>query len=199
MSISNNNNNAPTNTSSSNNLKQFITYKEISLPQSPPPSITFIHPTSTLILPKNELDSLIQPISTSTNPSLSIQNPTKRKLASIPFKQKCSLNNNKPQKPFMNWTLDKLNAEIIKLKSELQQKENEISKYNESKQKDITKYSLLADKWKKISQDAIYKLLEHFPQDEEYNTNTIGTVINKLNIDKELIGYDEENDCFYGE
>ena len=198
MSISNNNDDAPTNTSSSNNLKQFITFKEISLPLTPPPSITFIHPTSTLILPKNELDSLIKPTSTSNNSSLSIQNPTKRKLASIPFKQKSSLNN-KPQKPFMNWTLDKLNAEIIKLKSELQQKQTDISKYNESKQKDITKYSLLADKWKKISQDAIYKLLEHFPQDEEYNTNTIGTVINKLNIDKELIGYDEENDCFYGD
>ena len=197
MNISNNNNNVPTN-SSSIHIKPFITYKEITLPQTPSPSITFIHPISTLIIPKNELDLLLQPISTSTNPSFTIQNPTKRKLASIPFKQKSSFNN-KPQKPFMNWTLDKINSEIIKLKSELQQKQSDISKYNESKQKDISKYLLLADKWKKISQDAIYKLLEHFPQDEEYNTNTIGTVINKLNIDKELIEYDEENDCFYGE
>ena len=63
----------------------------------------------------------------------------------------------------------------------------------------IDKYTKLSLKWKKIAQDAIYKLIECYPQDEHYNPNTIKNVIHSLNLDKDLLGYDSENDCFTDE
>ena len=45
----------------------------------------------------------------------------------------------------------------------------------------------------------IYNLLEIFPKNEHYEKNTINSVLNNFHIDKKLIGYDEENDCFIDE
>ena len=45
----------------------------------------------------------------------------------------------------------------------------------------------------------VYKLIECYPQDSQYNPNTVKTVLNSLNIDKSLLDYDSENDCFNDE
>lgn len=98
---------------------------------------------------------------------------------------------------FTTWTDDKIAEEIDKVNKEIEKNEKE--EQSEKEKADIEKYNDLAMKWKKIAQDAIYKLIECYPQDEHYNPNTIKNVVHSLNLDKELIGYDSENDCFTDE
>ena len=97
-------------------------------------------------------------------------------------------------KLFSNWNDEKIQAEIDKVEKEIEKNEEE--QQSEKEKAEIDKYTKLSLKWKKIAQDAIYKLIECYPQDEHYNPNTIKNVIHSLNLDKDLLGYDSENDCF---
>ena len=99
-------------------------------------------------------------------------------------------------KLFSNWNDEKIQEEIDKVEKEIEQNEE---KQSEKEIAEIDKYNTLSLKWKKIAQDAIYKLIECYPQDEHYNPNTIKNVIHSLNLDKDLLGYDSENDCFTDE
>lgn len=100
-------------------------------------------------------------------------------------------------KLFSNWSDEKIQAEIDKVEKEIEKNEEE--QQSEKEKAEIDKYTKLSLKWKKIAQDAIYKLIECYPQDEHYNPNTIKNVIHSLNLDKDLLGYDSENDCFTDE
>lgn len=100
-------------------------------------------------------------------------------------------------KLFSNWNDEKIQAEIDKVEKEIEKNEEE--QQSEKEKAEIDKYTKLSLKWKKIAQDAIYKLIECYPQDEHYNPNTIKNVIHSLNLDKDLLGYDSENDCFTDE
>lgn len=99
-------------------------------------------------------------------------------------------------KLFSNWNDEKIQEEIDKVEKEIEQNEE---KQSEKEIAEIDKYNTLSLKWKKIAQEAIYKLIECYPQDEHYNPNTIKNVIHSLNLDKDLLGYDSENDCFTDE
>ena len=100
-------------------------------------------------------------------------------------------------KLFSNWNDEKIQAEIDKVEKEIEKNEEE--QQSEKEKAEIDKYTKLSLKWKKIAQDAIYKLIECYPQDEHYNPNKIKNVIHSLNLDKDLLGYDSENDCFTDE
>lgn len=101
-----------------------------------------------------------------------------------------------PMKKIYNgWSDKKLEDEISKLKKnikEIEQEENKLSNTD----KEILKFQQLFNKWLKISQEAVYTILEMFPQNQNYEKNTIKSLIEHFKIDSELIKYDEENDEF---
>lgn len=99
------------------------------------------------------------------------------------------------KKIYYGWSDKKLEDEISKLKKnikEIEQEENKLSNTD----KEILKFQQLFNKWLKISQEAVYTILEMFPQNQNYEKNTIKSLIEHFKIDSELIKYDEENDEF---
>lgn len=112
-------------------------------------------------------------------------------------KKKQTSNNIVPSKNintlYNSWTIKKLEEEISKV-------EKSLSEFIEEKEqkdgKEIKRVDLLYMKWLKISQDAVEKILEMFPENNNFEKNTIKTLIDHFKIDKELIDYDSENDCF---
>ena len=124
-------------------------------------------------------------------------NQMKKRLSSDIIKRKISFTNKsfyKEQDNYINYTNLQLKEEIKKLEKKLDEEKN-----NDKIEKEFIHYIQLSNKWKKIAQDSIYNLLEIFPQNEHYEKNTINSVLNNFHIDKKLIGYDEENDCFIDE
>ncbi len=124
-------------------------------------------------------------------------NQLKKRLSSDIIKRKISFTNKsfyKEQDNYINYTNLQLKEEIKKLEKKLDEEKN-----NDKIEKELIHYIKLSNKWKKIAQDSIYNLLEIFPKNEHYEKNTINSVLNNFHIDKKLIGYDEENDCFIDE
>ena len=124
-------------------------------------------------------------------------NQMKKRLSSDIIKRKISFTNKsfyKEQDNYINYTNLQLKEEIKKLEKKLDEEKN-----NDKIEKELIHYIKLSNKWKKIAQDSIYNLLEIFPKNEHYEKNTINSVLNNFHIDKKLIGYDEENDCFIDE
>lgn len=98
------------------------------------------------------------------------------------------------KKMYSNWSISKLEEEVKKIESSIQ--ELEVNNSDDKKNKEIDKFNRLTKKWLKISQDAILTLLEMFPQNLHYEKNTIKSVIEHFKLDKEMLKYDEENECF---
>jgi hypothetical protein len=65
-----------------------------------------------------------------------------------------------------------------------------------SNKEEIKKYDMLCKKWLKISQEAIYTILEMFPQNQSYGKNTIKSVMQHFKIEKEVLNYNSEDECF---
>ena len=129
--------------------------------------------------------------------NISFSNQIKKRLSSDIIKGKSSFSNKscyKEQDNYINYSNLQLKEEIKKLEKKLNEEKN-----NDKIEKEFIHYIQLSNKWKKIAQDSIYNLLEIFPQNEHYEKNTINSVLNNFHIDKKLIGYDEENDCFIDE
>jgi hypothetical protein len=99
------------------------------------------------------------------------------------------------KKIYSGWSDKKLEDEILKLKKNIKDIEEEENKTSKT-DKEILKFEELYNKWLKISQDAVYTILEMFPQNQNYERNTIKSLIEHFKIDPELIKYDEENDEF---
>jgi hypothetical protein len=94
---------------------------------------------------------------------------------------------------YSNWTVIKIEEEIKKFEKNIE----ELNANNdEKKEKEIKKFEKLYEKWVKISQDTVYNILEMFPENQNYQKNTIKSLIQHFKIDKELIKYDSEEECF---
>jgi hypothetical protein len=103
---------------------------------------------------------------------------------------------NDPQKKiYSSWSEKKLEEEINKINKSIKDLEEEESK-NTKTEKEIQKFEILYEKWLKISQNAVHSILDMFPQNQNYERNTIKTLIEHFKIDHELIKYDEENEDF---
>lgn len=98
------------------------------------------------------------------------------------------------RKSFNSISTDKLQEEY---KKQLEALNCLKSKENETKViDDINKFEKLSQKWLKISQDAVYSFLEEFPQNNNYEPNTIKKVLDYFKIDYNSIRFDCENECF---
>ena len=158
--------------------------------------IILIYPLSGRIITENEYEK-INNINYRNNSSENFKksNGLKKRLSSEVLKEKNSFQNKlKDQDIYDKYTDLELDEEIKKLEKELEEEKND-----DKIEKEYNYYNNLSNKWKKIAQDSIYKLLELFPQNENYEKNTIKSVLNSFHIDKKLIGYDEENECFLDE
>ena len=158
--------------------------------------IILIYPLSGRIITENEYEK-INNINYRNNSSENFKksNGLKKRLSSEVLKEKNSFQNKlKDQDIYDKYTDLELDEEIKKLEKELEEEKND-----DKIEKEYNYYNNLSNKWKKIAQDSIYNLLELFPQNENYEKNTIKSVLNSFHIDKKLIGYDEENECFLDE
>ena len=158
--------------------------------------IILIYPLSGRIITENEYEK-INNINYRNNSSENFKksNGLKKRLSSEVLKEKNSFQNKvKDQDIYDKYTDLELDEEIKKLEKELEEEKND-----DKIEKEYDYYNNLSNKWKKIAQDSIYKLLELFPQNENYEKNTIKSVLKSFQIDKKLIGYDEENECFLDE
>jgi hypothetical protein len=124
-------------------------------------------------------------------------NPNNLNITSINSTNSTNLNNiqDPMKKIYSGWSDKKLEDEILKLKKNIKDIEEEENKSSKT-DKEILKFEELYNKWLKISQDAVYTILEMFPQNQNYERNTIKSLIEHFKIDPELIKYDEENDEF---
>jgi hypothetical protein len=111
------------------------------------------------------------------------------------FKTKSNAIQDPEKKIFSTWTVSKLEEEINKVKKNIEEYESSINN-EEKKKKEVERFCRMKNKWLKISQDAIYTILEMFPQNHSYERNTIKSIINHFKIDKGIIEYDSENECF---
>lgn len=99
------------------------------------------------------------------------------------------------KKQYLTQSQSKLEEELAALKQTL--KEIKETQTNEKIKQEVAKYEKLRLKWKKISQEAIFSIIELVPHTTDYKKNTVKSVIESLRIDKESIEYDSENECFY--
>lgn len=157
----------------------------------------FVYPLSGRIITQAEYEKLTKIDSGNENCNKINKKRFSNEMAKKSLPNKPPQNN--PIKMYSTWSEEKINSEIQKLKEDISNKEKENNSSYEKEKIEIEKYSSLALKWKKIAQESIYKLIECFPQDSQYNPNTVKTVLNSLNIDKSLLDYDSENDCFNDE
>jgi hypothetical protein len=183
--------------------------------------ISLIYPLNSKIITKEEHLKLTMPqiLTTTSNANITTENNAnfnKKRTSSEMLNnsslnssiiniEKPNLNYNKPKiikrvmdperKALIVWSSAKLEEEVKKLSLKVEELQN-IEKDIGKKQKEIQRFKRLTDKWLKISQDAAYQLLDLFPQNKNYEKNTIKHVIEHFKIDKELIEYDEENECF---
>jgi hypothetical protein len=98
------------------------------------------------------------------------------------------------KKPYINLNIDKLTEEVNKYKVMID--EIKVRNSDEAKRKKLIEVKRLTDKWLKLSQEAVYTILEMFPQNEAYEGNTIKKTLAYFKIDKEDLDYDSENECF---
>ena len=61
-------------------------------------------------------------------------------------------------------------------------------------QNDLSQLQALIDKWRTVSQDAAERLLDKIKADP---LPTMGQLLAKLQVSKELIQYSEEDEAFY--
>lgn len=99
------------------------------------------------------------------------------------------------KKIFSTWSLEKLEDELKKLNKNYEELETAY-KSEEKKKIELVKFKKLKNKWLKISQDAIYQILEIHPQNHNYEKNTIKSILNHFRVNSETIEYDSDNDCF---
>ena len=158
--------------------------------------IILIYPLSGRIITENEYEKINNiNYRNSFSENFKKSNGLKKRLSSEVLKEKNSFQNKvKDQDIYDKYTDLELDEEIKKLEKELEEEKND-----DKIEKEYDYYNNLSNKWKKIAQDSIYKLLELFPQNENYEKNTIKSVLKSFQIDKKLIGYDEENECFLDE
>jgi hypothetical protein len=158
--------------------------------------IILIYPLSGRIITENEYEKINNiNYRNSSSENFKKSNGLKKRLSSEVLKEKNSFQNKvKDQDIYDKYTDLELDEEIKKLEKELEEEKND-----DKIEKEYDYYNNLSNKWKKIAQDSIYKLLELFPQNENYEKNTIKSVLKSFQIDKKLIGYDEENECFLDE
>lgn len=162
--------------------------KETKSTPEDPTEITFVCPISSRIISENEYKEINQGIAYNKK-----NIPKKRTSAELRHSLQGAGSHLGISKPYNNWSTERLDQEIEKLKKEISQKEKENKENTEEK---IENYEKIIKKWKKIAQDAIYLLIEEYPQDSQFNDNTVATVIKAFNIDKELIDYDSGTECF---
>ena len=158
--------------------------------------IILIYPLSGRIITENEYEKINNiNYKNSSSENFKKSNGLKKRLSSEVLKEKNSFQNKlKDQDIYDKYTDLELDEEIKKLEKELEEEKND-----DKIEKEYNYYNNLSNKWKKIAQDSIYNLLELFPQNENYEKNTIKSVLKSFQIDKKLIGYDEENECFLDE
>ena len=158
--------------------------------------IILIYPLSGRIITENEYEKINNiNYRNSSSENFKKSNGLKKRLSSEVLKEKNSFQNKlKDQDIYDKYTDLELDEEIKKLEKELEEEKND-----DKIEKEYNYYNNLSNKWKKIAQDSIYNLLELFPQNENYEKNTIKSVLNSFHIDKKLIEYDEENECFLDE
>jgi hypothetical protein len=99
------------------------------------------------------------------------------------------------RKLFSSWSIEKLEEEATKLNKQIEEYEK-TSNYDEKKISEIEKFTKLKKKWLKISQDSVDRILDLFPQNKNYEKNTIKTLLDHFKISHELMDYDSENECF---
>jgi hypothetical protein len=165
--------------------------------------VTLVLPMGSKILTKEEDEKLF---------NLSEKKDKKREYSKVsPEKNKENLKNKKikkssnvsafinsePQrKVYMSWSEKKLDDEIEKIESNIKEIKEEEEKSHKT-ENDITKFNQLYIKWLKISQEAVLKLLDIYPENlKTYQKNTIKNLLDEFKIDYELIKYDEENEDF---
>ena len=158
--------------------------------------IILIYPLSGRIITEIEYEKINNiNYKNSSSENFKKSNGLKKRLSSEVLKEKNSFQNKlKDQDIYDKYTDLELDEEIKKLEKELEEEKND-----DKIEKEYNYYNNLSNKWKKIAQDSIYNLLELFPQNENYEKNTIKSVLKSFQIDKKLIGYDEENECFLDE
>jgi hypothetical protein len=99
------------------------------------------------------------------------------------------------KKIFSTWSIEKLEDELKKLKKNCEELETAL-KSEEKKKIELEKFTKLKNKWLRISQDAIYQIIEIHPQNHNYEKNTIKRILNHFRVNSETIEYDSDNDCF---
>ena len=127
--------------------------------------IILIYPLSGRIITEIEYEK-INNINYRNNSSENFKksNGLKKRLSSEVLKEKNSFQNKvKDQDIYDKYTDLELDEEIKKLEKELEEEKND-----DKIEKEYDYYNNLSNKWKKIAQDSIYKLLELFPQNENY-------------------------------
>jgi hypothetical protein len=128
-------------------------------------------------------------------PENKVEQPLKkRKNPDVNFKKSLPKKIDPEKKPYVNLSIEELDKEINSYKSKID--DIKIRNSDEGKRKKLEELDKLAGKWLKISQEAISTILELFPQNSNYERNTIKQVIEYFKIDKEAINYDSENECF---
>jgi hypothetical protein len=95
------------------------------------------------------------------------------------------------KRQYAKLTCKQLEDQIEQVKKNI----NEIKNKTTNKE-EIIKYEKLSQKWLKISQEAIYTILEMFPQNQNYDKNTIKSVLQHFKIEKEALNYNSEDECF---
>ena len=95
------------------------------------------------------------------------------------------------KKQYLKMSINQLQDLVEKYKSQIEEMKN-----SSCKKEEINKYLRLSDKWLKITQEAIYTILEIHPQNNIYEKNTIKSVLNYFKIEKELVKYNSDEDCF---
>lgn len=181
-------------------IETFIHYSKILLPviqleqkhssSKSSNSLIFIHASNGRIITEDQYKLLTKKEEKNTN-KRQYQSCSSSSNPLVIKRPQLQTNKNEGNKNVSNLSIEKLNEEIAKFQSEIEKIQKETVT-----EKEIEKYFTLSSKWKKIAQEAVYSLLELFPRDENYQNNTIGSVIKTFKIDSSLIDYDEDNDCF---
>lgn len=150
------------------------------------PSITLVYPLSGKIINEKEykfLTGFNKPNTVLPKKKTSMQNKNQHP-------RKVSMAAPKTTK-YDKMSIEELDEEISKLNKQIEDSEND-----ETYKKKIYSLEEDCDKWKGYLQTSICEFIKVCPKDENKNNMTIKAVLEKFGIEKSLVNYDTENDCF---
>jgi hypothetical protein len=164
--------------------------------------VTLVIPMGSKILTKDEDEKLfnIEKKEKKRDASKISPEPDKENYKNKKMKKNSSvmnvINTDPHRKVYLSWSDKKLDDEIEKIESNIKEIKEEEENAHKTKI-EIVKFNKLYNKWLKISQEAVLKLLDIYPENfKTYQKNTIKTLLDEFKIDYELIKYDEENEDF---